>query len=268
MVASRLLKAPMVQYVYAKEFGAFARLSRAAVRRAAAVVAISSYTAGLAVTAGAPASRVHLVLAGVDLPPSPDPARDGRPTLVTVSRLDDRYKGHDVVLDAMPAIREAVPDVRWIVVGDGSLLPELRAQAATRGLDDVVHFTGRVGDAERDEILGRAHVFVMPSRVPPGGAGGEGFGIALLEANAHGVPVVAGRAGGTFDAVADGRTALLVDPGSAAEVAQAVVALLGDEDRRRAFGDAAIAHSREFSWPQVGAQVSEIVRSVGTRPRR
>jgi phosphatidylinositol alpha-1,6-mannosyltransferase len=262
---ARLLRVPLVQYVHAKEFGRFARLTREAIRAASAVIAVSSYTAGLAIEAGARPRRLHRILNGVDLPDSPSAARTGPPTIVTVSRLDDRYKGHDVVIDALSQVRPTVPDVRWIVVGDGALLPELRRHAERLGLSGAVAFAGRVGDAERDAILDRAHAFVMPSRVPPGGAGGEGFGIALLEANAHGLPVIAGRAGGVGDAVADGRTAVLVDAEDPRAVASAITSLLRDEPRRRALGEEGIRHARSFTWSSVAAQVADVLRDAARR---
>ena len=122
--------------------------------------------------------------------------RAARPTVVTVARLRDCYKGHDVLMRAMPLIRARVPDAQWIVIGDGPLRPELEREAAAPWPRRLRRFTGEVADAERDEWLDRAHVFAMPSRLRAGGGGGEGFGIVYLEAGAHGLPVVAGNVGG------------------------------------------------------------------------
>ena len=119
----------------------------------------------------------------------------GPPTLLTVARLEDEYKGHDVVLRALTAIRERVPDVTWVVVGEGSLRPRLEGLAAKYGVEEQVRFLGDLSDEERDRWYRSAHVFVMPSRLPPDG-GGEGFGIVYLEAAAHGLPGRGGRRGG------------------------------------------------------------------------
>src|SRR5207248_3281952 len=139
----------------------------------------------------------------VVIPPGVDFREDGRtstpkadqPTLVTVARLTDRYKGHDLVLEAMPKILSSVPEAQWVVIGDGPLRPSLERKATAKGLDSHVRFVGALPDSERDAWLARAHVFVMPSRLPDSGAGGEGFGIAYLEAAVFATPSVAGAAG-------------------------------------------------------------------------
>ena len=111
---------PFVQYVHARELVQRPRLARFLLQRAAATIAVSSYTAGLALACGAPAERLHTIPPGVDLQRAIVAPRAAPPTIVTVARLDDEYKGHDVVLAAMGRVRAVVPDARWIVVGDGS----------------------------------------------------------------------------------------------------------------------------------------------------
>jgi phosphatidylinositol alpha-1,6-mannosyltransferase len=185
--------------------------------------------------------------------------RTGSPTLITVARLGERYKGFDVVARAMPLIRTRVPDARWVLVGDGPLRPYVEALVEAQSLDGAVEFVGEVSDAERDAWLDRAHLFVMPSRVPASGSGGEGFGIVYLEAAAHALPVVAGDAGGAPDAVVHGETGLLVDPGDHVAVADAVSELLLDRDRAEAFGRAGARRAREFAWPRVARRVEDLL---------
>jgi len=253
---------PFVQYVHARELVQRPRLARFLFQRAAATIAVSSYTAGLALACGAPAERLHTIPPGVDLQREIAPPRDGPPTIVTVARLDDEYKGHDVVLQAMRLVRDVVPDARWIVVGDGSLRAKLEREARTLGVAEAVEFRGSVTEAQRDEALDSADVFVMASRVPRDGAGGEGFGMVYLEASARGVPVIAGRAGGAVDAVDDGVTGYLVDPESPDEVADAVLRVLTDRDRALALGQAGVAWSKHFAWPVIVERVEEVVCRV------
>ena len=182
LLLGRLMGAPVVSYLYADEGPAQARLARLAFRSSAATIAVSRYGRDLAVGLGAPSDRVAVVEPGVDLPAVRRAQRSDEPLIVTVARLTDRYKGHDVMLEALPLIRAQVPAARWVVVGDGPLRSELEARAIELGVIDAVHFVGAVSDAERDAWLDRARVFVMPSRLPPSGAGGEGFGIVYLEA--------------------------------------------------------------------------------------
>jgi len=262
----RLRGVPWLQYAYGMEIDTRARLARWALPRATAVVAISRYTAGKARGLGAPAERVHVVPPAADRPLRPLPsAKFDRPTIVTVARLEDRYKGFDVMLRALPLVRAQVPGTQWLVVGEGSLRPELEATARAWGISDAVHFLGRVDDAERDELLARSHVFAMPSRAGPGG--GEGFGIVFLEAALHGLPCVAGRAGGALDAVADGESGLLVDPSDHLAVADALVELLRDPARAAAMGEAALQRAQTFTWQAMAARIDAIARAAVARAR-
>jgi phosphatidylinositol alpha-1,6-mannosyltransferase len=255
-----------VQYLYADEVRAAPRLCGFALRDASAVVVVSRHADALARAFGTENSRIHRIPPGVDLPGETAPApRADRPTLLTVARLDDEYKGHDVILRALPLIRRQVPDIRWVVLGDGSLRPELRRQAAEAGLEGHACFLGGVSDAERDHWYRTAHVFVMPSRLPAQG-GGEGFGIVYLEAGAGGLPVVAGNVGGALDAVVDGETGLLVDPTDPSAVAAAAVELLRSPERAARMGRSAAARAKRFAWPAVARQVEDLVRAVADRP--
>lgn len=258
----RAVRAPLVQYVHADEFRMRERLTGRAVRAADATIAVSAYTRDMALAAGATAERVHVIPPGVDLPSAPSAGRDGRPTLLTVASFISRRKGHDVILDALPAIRQAVPDVRWVAIGDGPLRAEMEAKARAGGLDGVASFLGRVDDRERDRWLDSAHVFCMPSRVPRGGTGGEGFGIVYLEAGAHGLPVIGGNVAGALDAVRDGETGLLIDPADPATVAAAAVELLSDRDRAERLGAAGRAHAEAHAWSRIGPRVERLLRET------
>jgi phosphatidylinositol alpha-1,6-mannosyltransferase len=258
-VVRRLLGAPTVQYFYAKEVGARPRLAAFAARRAHASVSISSYTARLLAEAGAPTSRIRLIPPGVDLPADPRPQPSERPTFLTISRLADRYKGHDVLVDALALIRERVPDVQWIVIGDGPLRPELEALARARGVADSVRFLGAVSDEQRDEWLSRANLLAMPSRLPGDGQAGEGFGIVYLEAGAYGKPVVAGSVGGSVDAVRDGESGLLVDPTDPRAVGEAIARLLLDPALASRLGRAGAEHARAHAWPLIADRVQALL---------
>jgi phosphatidylinositol alpha-1,6-mannosyltransferase len=257
-LVGRLLGIPTIQYLYADEIRAAPRLAAFALRRASAVVAISAHAEALARAAGASAEHIHLIPPGIDPVPDPSPERNGRPTVLTVARLEDEYKGHDVVLEAMKLIRERVPDVLWAVVGDGSLRPRLERLAREYGVDDHVDFLGQLDDGERDRWYRRAHVFVMPSRLPEAG-GGEGFGIVYMEASAHALPVVGANVAGARDAVVDGTTGLLVDPTDPAAVAEAVTGLLQERERAMRMGRAGAEHAKRFAWPLISNRVQDLV---------
>jgi phosphatidylinositol alpha-1,6-mannosyltransferase len=260
----RMLRVPVVQYFHGKELGTRPGLAGFAARNADACIAVSSYTAGLIDSVGGDPDRVHLIHPGVDIPPRPPAAeRASRPTVLTVARMEDRYKGHDVMVRAMSLVASRVPSAQWIVIGDGPLRASIAELATSTGLgQDTIRFLGAVDDDERDRWLGQAHLFAMPSRMPAGGFAGEGFGIVYLEANAHGCPAVAGGVGGAVDAVIDGETGLLVDPEDHIAVGNALVELLQNDERRIQMAASGARRAQSFAWPRVAERVADLLREV------
>jgi phosphatidylinositol alpha-1,6-mannosyltransferase len=263
----RVLRVPLVQYVHADEFRVRSRLTATAVRQADATIAVSGYTRQMALDAGADPERVTVIPPGIDLPPASTVGRDDRPTLLTVATLLFRYKGHDVVVRAMPLVRAKVPAARWVVVGDGPFRPALENAVRAYGIEDCVELRGRVDDAERDSLLDRSSVFCMPSRLPAAGIGGEGFGIVYMEAAAHGLPTIGGNVAGARDAVLDGETGFLVDPTDHLAVAEAATELLRDPVRAAAMGAAGRAYAEGHAWPLIAERVEVLLRAVATRSR-
>jgi phosphatidylinositol alpha-1,6-mannosyltransferase len=256
----RALSASTVQYFHAEEIGAKPSLAAFAARHADASIAVSSYTAGLIAEAGAPTDRVHVIANGADVPADPSPLPAERPTILTVARVQERYKGHDTMVRALALVLAKVPEAEWVVIGDGSLRPGIEQLARGYGVERAVRFLGTVSDEERNDWLRRAQVLAMPSRLPAGAlSAGEGFGIVYLEAGAYGKPVVAGNVGGAPDAVVDGETGLLVDPRDPPAVAEAIVRLLRDEPFARALGTAGRARAEEHAWPKVTRRVEELL---------
>jgi phosphatidylinositol alpha-1,6-mannosyltransferase len=261
LTSRRLSKVPYVQYVHGREAVIRPRLTRAGLGGAAAVIAVSSYAQGLALRFGAPTEPTHQIPPGIDLYRAPVDVRASRPTIVTVARLEQRYKGHDVLIRALALVRARLPDVRLVVIGDGPLRPVYERLARSLGLDGTVEFRGAVDDDARDRALDEAHVFAMPSRLPSDG-GGEGFGMVYLEAAVHGLPTVAGDVAGAVDAIEHGRTGLLVDPRDHVAVAGALTTLLEHPAEAEALGRAAAKRAEDFSWPRIGERVAEVLLSV------
>jgi phosphatidylinositol alpha-1,6-mannosyltransferase len=263
---NRTLGAPTVQYFHAKEVGAKPRLATFAAQRAQAAIAVSAYTSRLIKATGA-TPATSLIPPGVDLPTVTEPLPEDRPTLLTIARLEDRYKGHDVILRALPLVRAAVPDVQWIVIGDGPLRSGLERLAVANGVGDSVQFLGAVSDDERNTWLRRAHVLAMPSRLPDGDFAGEGFGIVYLEAGIYGKPVLAGNVAGALDAVADGESGLLVNPADHLAVADAATKLLLDRDLSKRLGEAGAERARKYAWPVISRRVEALLlEQIGEAP--
>jgi phosphatidylinositol alpha-1,6-mannosyltransferase len=254
-----ITRARTVQYFHAEEIGAKPRLAAFAARRADASIAVSSYTAGLVTATGPRPTRLEVIGNGTDVPAQTEPLPVERPTIVTVARIEERYKGHDAMLRALPLVLAKVPDAQWIVIGDGSLRAGLEALAESSGIAASVRFLGAVDDEQRNLWLRRANVLAMPSRLPAGGFAGEGFGIAYLEAGAYGKPVVAGNVGGALDAVGDGETGLLVDPRDTGALAQALTTLLLDGQLAARLGAGGRARALAHAWPRVVARVEALL---------
>jgi phosphatidylinositol alpha-1,6-mannosyltransferase len=234
---------------------------RRAVERADRLVAISQFTArGFREANPALAGRAIAVCApGIGAAPSPrDPDVDDGFALI-VGRLSsaERYKGHEALIGAWPAVRAAIADARLLVVGDGDDRGRLEGIVAERGLGDAITFLGRVDDAVLAALYARASFFVMPSPR-------EGFGLVYLEAMRAGKPCIAVH-GSADEIIRHGVDGLVIDAGSTDGLAAAIVRLFADGDARARMGAAARARVQEsFTEEQFSRRLIEALelRSV------
>jgi phosphatidylinositol alpha-1,6-mannosyltransferase len=194
---------------------------------------------------------------------------EGRPWLLTVSRLDERYKGIDTVLRALPLIAAPVPGVRYVVAGDGPLRPYLERLARQLGCRDRVHFLGRVNTEDLVALYRSCTAFVLMSRDRDVDGGAEGFGLVFLEANSFGKPVLGGNSGGIPDAVLDGETGLLADPESIISVSQQAIRLLTDHQLAERLGHQGRERVlRERTWTATADCLKRVVEdALGKAPR-
>ena len=202
-----------------------------------------------------PACPLHRVHPGVD-PEAFRPVDAGflraryglgdAPVIVSLGRMVAR-KNLLRVVEALPAVRRAVPGARLMLGGTGPEREALMARANGLGLGEAVLFPGRIAASEMAAHYCLADAFCAPSLASAKDV--EGFGIVYLEAGACEVPVIGGRAGGVPDAVAEGETGLLVDPLSREEIEGALIALLSDRQRGKALGRRARERVLEgFTW--------------------
>jgi len=257
-IGPRLRSAPYVVIAHGAEITSYGRLpgphllARRVLRHAAGVVAAGSYPAREAIrAAGVP---VH----GVIVPPGVDserfrPAEDeqrkltrarfgldpDRPLVLALSRLVPR-KGFDVVIDAVAPLDR----IQLAIAGAGRDRNRLVRRAAGRA-----QFLGRVPDSDLPALHACADVFAMCCRDRWGGLEAEGFGIVFLEAAACGVPSVAGRSGGSHEAVVDGETGVVVPPDDVGAVRDAILHLIEDPVLHRRMSDASRRRTvEEFSY--------------------
>ncbi|RMF57698.1 MAG: glycosyltransferase family 1 protein [Bacteroidetes bacterium] len=247
--------------------GAYHRLRRLALTRADHLFPVSRYTSDLLADAGIPPERRTVVHNGTDpdrfAPQDPMPLRarlalGDRPTLLTISRLVPR-KGLDTVLQALPRVAEAVPQVVYLIGGTGPDRPRLERLAHELGVASHVRFCGRIPDDDLPTYYSAADVFVMPSRLDPPHV--EGFGIVFLEANACGTPVVGAHTGGIPDAIVDGETGLLVPPDDPAALARALTGLLLNPPLARRMGlNGRRRVVTAFTWDHAADRLYEAIR--------
>jgi phosphatidylinositol alpha-1,6-mannosyltransferase len=215
-------------------------------------------------------TELHRLTPGVDLDTfhpdvSGQPVRDryglaGLPVAVCVSRLVPR-KGQDVLIRALPAVRERVPDARLLIVGGGKYERQLRRLAERAEVADAVVFTGAVPYPELPAHFAAGDVFAMPCRTRRLGMDVEGLGMVYLEASATGLPVLAGDSGGAPDAVRDGVTGEVVHGGDLAAVTDRLAGLLADRPRARAMGRAGRQWTEQaWRWDLIADRLAELLQ--------
>jgi phosphatidylinositol alpha-1,6-mannosyltransferase len=276
LIGPRLRRAPYIVIAHGAEITVPGRLpgSRALGRRvlrgAAGVIAAGEYPAAACLrTAGRPLP--HIVI-----PPGVDPQRfhpiaaaeraevrrkyrldPDRPLIVGLSRLVPR-KGFDILIQALAGLDDSV---QLAIGGSGRDERRLMDLAVSRQVHPRVRFLGRVPDADLAPLYASADVFSMPCRDRWGGLEAEGFGIVFVEASACGVPSVAGRSGGSHEAVVDGETGFVVEPRDVDSVRDALGRLLGDDILRAHMGAAARDRAvRELSYDVLVSKLLPLTR--------
>ncbi len=182
-----------------------------------------------------------------------------RPTAVCVSRLWPR-KGQDMLIRALPAIRQRVPDAALLLVGGGPYEDRLRALASQLDMSSHVVFTGRVPWEELPAHFVAGDVFAMPCRTHGRGLDVEGLGIVYLEASASGLPVVAGNSGGAPETVLDGVTGTVVDGRDLPSIAKSVGDLLANPTMATEMGEAGRRWvSRHWQWEDIATRLTALL---------
>src|SRR5271167_2829637 len=180
----------------------------------------------LSETEGFPEPDFEIVHYGIAVGPEPAPYAGAEPRFLCVGRLIP-IKGHVVLLRAFKQVLETRPDARLDIAGRGVLEHGLKDLARELGLGEAVRFLGHVSPVQ--EAIENSLAVVVPSL-------GEGFGMVALEAMERGRPVIAASIGGLEDLIRDGETGLLVPPGDADSLAQAMLTLAADPARAAAMG--------------------------------
>jgi glycosyltransferase involved in cell wall biosynthesis len=239
-----------------QSWGRFGRSIAARCKLADAIVSISTAVTDELKRAGYDPSKVHAISNGVPVPDPPWQRRQGwreAPRAVFIGRLA-REKGLDTLVDAWPKVLEAFPRARLTLAGEGPERPALEAQVARLGLGEAVALPGPTDDPT--QALRGADLFVLPSRE-------EGMSVALLEAMALGVPMVASSIPGNRRLVQEFKHGRLVAPDDPEALARVVIDQWSNFDR--AFHMTRAARKRvqdEFSIRAIALKHLELFQSL------
>ena len=202
-------------------------------------------------------TEVEVIPMGVSITSRPGetiPTRQSTRTILFVGRLTD-IKGLDVLLRAMHG-----PDhLRLIVAGDGERCNDLESLA--RALSVNARFIGRIGAAQREQLLSVCDIVVIPSRVLADGRT-EGMPVVCLEAMAAGRVVVASRVGGLAEAIVDGENGLLFEQGDDRMLEEKLSLVLSNDSLRRKIEENARRSAAAYDWARIGLRYSRIIKSA------
>jgi glycogen(starch) synthase len=208
-----------------------------------------------------PMDKLHLVPNGVDpqfwAPPGAGTgaARTREPLVLAWGRVQYE-KGFQVLASAIGRLRNRVPGIRCVIAGRGSYLPDLQSHIDLEGVSDLVHLAGFVPDKELKLLLHEAGCAVIPSLYEP-------FGIVALEAMAAGAPTIVARTGGLAEIVEGTGAGLLFEPGSAAELADAIERVLTDPvsalSLTRTAAQLLVEH---YSWDAIAASTISVYQKA------
>jgi len=190
-------------------------------------------------------------------PPAPEtaPLAVGPHAVLIVGRMSqsERYKGHDQLIDAWPAVVSRVPDAQLLIVGDGDDTPRLKAKAAQTPCAERIRFCGFVSASTLQTLYEQSALFALPS-------GGEGFGLVYLEAMTHRLACLGSIHDAASEIIEDGVTGQLVDQGDVRGVSDAIATLLLDAPRRRAMGQAGHARATsEFTFDRFSTRLCALI---------
>lgn len=283
LMASRTSKAHAAVYLHGLDAAVQHPIYRAfwhpAIRRMDTVIANSLPTAELAHKLGADTNRMHIVHPGVQMPEAPqssDALQEFRQKhglgdhriLLSIGRLTTRKGLREFVQHSLPIIVHEAPDVLLVIIGDVPV-DALNANLQTResiqiaadeaGIGKHLRFIGVItAPIELACAYESASTHVFPVRHIPGDP--EGFGMVAIEAAAHGTPTAAFATGGIVDAVAQGQSGVLVEPGNYPALAKAVLHSLEKQPAFDRYNTAAFA--RNFAWPNFGKNLWKTLHSA------
>lgn len=184
--------------------------------------------------------------------------------ILSLSRLV-QAKGHHIVIKSLKLIKKEIPNIKYIIAGDGDCAykKELKKLVKKLNLDSYVYFLGHVDGNKKIDLYNLCDVYVMNSLSFDSLGGSEGFGITFLEANACGKPVVGTKAGGIPDAIRNNQNGILVEPDNPEETAKAIIEILKNKKKYRALSKGGIERIKnEFDIELIGEKYKLLIEEL------
>lgn len=233
-------------------------------------VAISKDVKRYLVEKGLPASRISVIYNGVDLdaidsvPYTPDFLHSliglpsDTPFVGMIARFYPHIKGHDVFIRSAYYLHQKFSDIRFIIIGgspfgDDTYLRELKALVNQLELQNIIYFVGELHHKDIPRVLDSLKVLVVPSLIR------EGFGLVITEAMARKVPVIGSDIGGITEVIKNGKTGLLVKPGSSMELTKALSFILLNPRKAKKMGEAGRKRVEEKFTSEIMAKNYELL---------
>ena len=198
--------------------------------------------------------EIHVVHPGIENDIFSKTEKSDMPTAIYLGRIKP-YKNIDILIKAFRTVASLKPKARLLIAGEGESRHTITKLVDSLGLNYHVIFLGKVSDKEKITLLGSSWVAVQPSQV-------EGWGITVIEANACGTPVIASYVNGLKDSIVDGKTGILVKPGNADNLAEAILSVMTYPKLRNNLSQEAYIWSQNFSWDKSAKEFYEILVST------
>lgn len=222
------------------------KLTDLSLKRFDKIIAVSNYTKSL--VSHLNLKNIEVVPNGFEmtLPSTVQSKKEPVPVLITVGNLTQR-KGQHNVINALPTLLKKYPDLKYYMIGIPTDKDKLEKLALDLKVENTVVFFGKVSEAEKIELLQQADVFVMLSETTQTGDA-EGFGIAILEANALGIPAIGSLGCGIEDAIKDGFSGKHINNKNTKQFESALEEILNHYET---YSKGAKSWSKDFTWEKV-----------------
>lgn len=218
------------------------------------ITAISNYLAKRMERLGIDKGDIAITPNGIDFSEVPEGIEPIKNRVVFLGRLSYE-KGLDYLLQAWPAVQQAIPDARLVLVGpDGDAADKVKALANELNLSDSVTFTGGMPHGEALKEIKKSEIFICPSLA-------EGLGNVFIEAQACGVPPIGTRVGGIPDIIDNEKTGLLIESKSPEAISTAIIRLLNDRTLYASIKNNVVASARRFEWSAIIEKIDLIYQS-------